>query len=193
MEHARVVKVVAHMAVSLDGFISDRNGDNRRLYANQSELREGKLLRDFIARTGAVVMGRRSYELAQGDFTDYEYQVPLFVVTHDVPSEKAKGENGKLQLHFVTDGALAAIEQAKTEAALTGRDVLVVGGVDVIHQLLRQGHIDELTIGIVPVLLGAGGLRLFDGNDELALTLQHLETIDAPGRTDIRYQVLRPG
>lgn len=181
------------MAVSLDGFISDRNGDSSRLYPNLAELREGKLLRDFIARTGAVVMGRRSYELAQGDFRDYEYQVPLFVVTHEVPVDVAKGENGKLKFNFVTEGVPSAIEQAKTEAALVGRDVMVVGGVDVIHQLLRQGLVDELTIGIVPVFLGAGGLRLFDGNDELALTLQHLETVDSPGRTDIRYQVLRPG
>lgn len=193
MEQARAVKVVARMAVSLDGFVNDRHGDVSRLYPNLAELRRTRMLQDAIARTGAVVMGRRSYELAQGDFTNYEFQVPLFVVTHQPPAQPAKGENDKLKLSFVSDGVGAAIEQAKAQAALSGRDVTVVGGVDIIHQLLRKGLIDELELGIIPVLLGAGGLRLFDGSDELSLTLQHLETLESPGRTDLRYQVLRPG
>lgn len=193
MEQARPAKVLAGMTISLDGFVCDRNGDPSRLYANLTELRNSKLMQDSIARTGAVVMGRRSYELAQGDFSNYEYQVPLFVVTHEAPAEKARGENEQLKLCFVSDGVMSAVEQAKAHAGSQGRDVTVVGGVDVIHQLLRQGLVDELHLGIVPILLGEGGMRLFDGRDELALELRHKETLESPGRTDLIYQVLKPG
>jgi hypothetical protein len=57
-------------------------------------------------------MGRRAYDMAEGDVTDYEFQVPIFVLTHDVLEKVAKGENGKLKFNFVTDGIESAIEKA---------------------------------------------------------------------------------
>src|SRR6266705_60183 len=95
-----MAKVIIGMTMSLDGFVNDRNGDVSRLYPDLEALRQTEFLQEVIKTTGAVVMGRRAYDMAEGDFTDYEFQVPIVVLTHDVPEKVAKGENDQLTLTF---------------------------------------------------------------------------------------------
>src|SRR5215469_8011619 len=151
-------KVIVGATMSLDWFMNDRNGDVSRLYPNLEALRSTEMLQEEIQTTGAVVMGRRAYDMAQGDLTDYEYQVPIFVLTHHLPEKVAKGVNDQLTVTFVTDGIQSAIEQAK--AAAGDKHVMVVGGANTAQQCLRAGLVDEIHIGIVPIFLGEG-LRFF--------------------------------
>jgi dihydrofolate reductase len=181
-------KVVAGMTMSLDGFVSDRHGDTSSLYPNLDELRQTELWRETIRSTGAAVMDRRSCDMGQGDYTGYEYQVPIFVVTHRPPRKVAKGENERLTFHFVTDGVESAIAQAKSAAV--DKDVTVVGGVNLLHQLLRKSLVDELQIGIVPVFLGTG-LRLFDHMDDVDIKLTRTRVVESLGRTDLFFRVAR--
>ncbi len=106
-------KVLFFIAMSLDGFIADRNGDVRCFYPDLGALRKTEVLQELLQTTGAVVMGRRAYDMAEGDFTDYEFQVPIFVLTHAIPERVAKGENGRLTFTFITDGIERAIQRAK--------------------------------------------------------------------------------
>lgn len=99
-----MAKVIVGTTMSLDGFIADRSCDVSRLYPDLDALRQSEWLQEEIRMTGTVVMGRHAYDMAQGDFTGYEFQVPIFVLTHHVP---AKGENEKLRFTFVTDGIKA--------------------------------------------------------------------------------------
>jgi dihydrofolate reductase len=95
--------------------VNDRNGEVSRLYPDLAALRKTKMLRESIRTTGAVLMGRRAYEMGDPDsydWDDYEFQVPIFVLTHRVP-EKIPRENGKLTFTFVTDGVQSAIAKAK--------------------------------------------------------------------------------
>src|SRR4051812_46582615 len=119
-------KVIVGTIMSLDGFINDRNGDLAPLYPDMEGLPDIQDIKESIENTGAAVMGRRTFDLAQGDLTDYEYQVPIFVLTHNPPSELTKGQNENLTVTFVTDGIESAIEKAK--AAAGDKDVTVVGG-----------------------------------------------------------------
>ena len=80
-----MAKVIIGMTMSLDGFVNDRNGDLGRLYPDLEALRRTEILQEAIRTTGAVVMGRHAYDMAKGDFTGYEFQVPIFVLTHHVP------------------------------------------------------------------------------------------------------------
>jgi dihydrofolate reductase len=80
-----MARVIVGMTMSLDGFVSDRNGDVGRLYPDMEAMRQTEQLQEAIRSTGAVVMGRRSYEMGNGDFTGYELQVPIFVLTHQAP------------------------------------------------------------------------------------------------------------
>src|SRR5687768_1035024 len=109
-------KVVIGMTISLDGFVNDRNGSVEKLYPDFEEMKKSEVLQRAMRDTGAVVMGRHSYDMAEGDFTGYEFQTPIFVLTHHPPEQAAKGENDKLRFIFVADGIESAVRQAKTAA-----------------------------------------------------------------------------
>ena len=83
-------QVILGMSVSLDGFIHDKDGSVNRLYADLQEIDYKEQFQDAIRMSGAVIMGRRSYEMGNGDFTGYEFQTPIFVVTHQPPQQVAK-------------------------------------------------------------------------------------------------------
>lgn len=133
---------------------------------------------DFAARgfhnVGAWILGRNMFGPVRGPWPDERwrgwwgdnpvYQVPVFVLTHHPRAPLVM--QGGTTFHFVTDGAVAALERAREAAA--GRDVRVGGGVNVIQQYLRLRLIDEMHLAISPVVLGSGE-RLFDGIDLRAL------------------------
>ena len=181
-------KVIVGTTMSLDGFISDRNGSLSRLYPDLEALRETELLQEEMRTTGAAVMGRRAYDLAEGDLTGYEFQVPIFVLTHVVPAQAARGENEKLTITFVTNGIESAIAQAK--AAAGDKDVMVIGGANTAQQCMRARLVDELRIGIVPVLLGEG-LRFFEHLSNEQIELERTKILESPGRTDILFRVVK--
>jgi dihydrofolate reductase len=180
--------VIVGAAMSLDGFINDRHGSVSRLYPDLDALRKTELLQEEIASTGAAVMGRRAYDMAQGDRTGYEFQVPIFVATHNVPDRAAKGENERLHLHFVTDGIDSAIAQAK--AAAGGQDVMVIGGASTAQQCLRAGLADVVQILLVPVLFGEG-LRFFDQLGTEHVELERMGVREYPDFTDLRFRIIK--
>src|SRR5436309_2909311 len=181
-------KVLFGMTISLDGFVNDRNGDVSRLYPDLGALRQTEMLQEVIKTSGAVVMGRRAYDMAEGDFTDYEFQVPIFVLTHHIPEKVAKGENDQLTLTFVTDGIQSAIEKAK--AAAGDKHVMVVGGAHTAQQCLRAGLVDEIHMGIVPVLFGEG-LRFFGHLVNEQMELERMRVFASPTRTDLWFRVVK--
>jgi dihydrofolate reductase len=183
-----MAKVVGGMTLSLDGFASDPHGDVSRLYPDLGELRKTEMLQEEIRTTGAVVMGRHSYNMGDPDsFADsYEYQVPIFVLTHHIPEKKPK-ETQTLSVTFVTDGMESAIAQAK--AAAGGKNVILIGA-SMNQQCLNLGLCDELHIGIMPVLLG-DGLRLFEHMDVAHITLEKIGIFESGARTDIWFRVIK--
>lgn len=184
-----MAKVIAGMTMSLDGFVADVDSDAGALYPDLQELRDTPYMTAMQDETGAVLMGRRTFEMAEdpdGYADSYELQVPIFVVTHNAPSVAPK-RNERLSFTFVTDGLQSAVAQAAEAAGV--RAVTVVGGVDLNRQLLAAGLVDELRVDVMPVLLGAG-LRLFEGTG--ALTLEKLGVDEAGQRTSLRFRVVPP-
>lgn len=180
--------VIIGATMSLDWFMSDRNGDVSRLYPDLETLRYTDFLQEEIQTTGAVVMGRHAYDMGDGDFTGYEYQVPIFVLTHRVPEQAPKGQNDQLTITFVNDGIESAIAQAK--AAAGDKHVMVVGGANTAQQCLGAGLVDELHIGVAPVLLGAG-LRFFDSSINDQLHLERTRVFESPSRTDLWFRIVK--
>jgi dihydrofolate reductase len=184
-----MIKVIAGMTVSLDGFINDQNGSVDQLYADFPELHEAESFKAMIANTGAAIMGRNVYEMADPfDWAndDYEFQTPIFVLTHTAPDKFPAG-NGNLRFVFVTEGIESAVSQAKQAAG--DKDVQIIGGANTIQQFLNAGLCDELQLDIMPVLLGSG-TRLLDKLDVSAIALERIE-VDKPTpmRTCITYQL----
>jgi dihydrofolate reductase len=134
-----------------------------------------------VARGGAVVGGRNTYEAAQAWGGQNPFGVPFFIVTH-----RPEGAPADAGFTFV-NGLEAAVARAREAAA--GKDVYLMGGADVIRQALRAGLVEELSISIAPVVLG-GGKRLFDDFDE-TLRLEHLHLLQSPFATHITYRVVR--
>jgi dihydrofolate reductase len=186
-----MAKVVLGMTMSIDGFINDRSGSVVALYPDLDTWRTTEPGRESIQNTGAVVMGRNSFAMADDPDTiadHYEYQVPIFVLTHEAPKKKPK-ENDRLTFTFVTGGIESAIVQAK--AAAGDKDVTIIGAASTAQQCIRAGLADELHVDIMPVLLG-GGLRLFEDTGMDPVQLERLKVVELPGgRTHLRFRFVK--
>jgi len=196
--------IVLDMSMSLDGFIagpddnaSDGLGVNgHRLHAWLAEGggddpltfrpsgRSGEIF-DEVMATGAVLVGRRTFDLAGRWNGDHHDGVPIFVPTHHPPPDDAP--SGPANITYVTDGVESAAAQAK--AAAGDRNVMMHGA-DLAQSCLRAGVLDEMEIHIIPVLLGQGR-RLFDHLSADHIELEITRVVDAPGVTHLHYRVNR--
>ena len=136
-----MTKVIVGMTMSLDGFVADRSGGAGLLYPDLAALQGTTYMNAAIEETGAVVMGKRTFEMGDPDsyVGNYEFQVPIFVLTHHPPAIHPK-QDKSLTFTFVSDGVASAIEQAK--AAAGDKAVQVVGGARVVNRLLREDLVD---------------------------------------------------
>lgn len=184
-------KVIAGMTMSLDGFINDKNGSADSLSPDFSELLESDFFKKQVEDTGAVIMGRHVYDMADPFLwvnDDYEFQVPLFILTHNPPAKYPKG-NDKLSVTFVTGGIQDAISQAEKVAG--DKDVLIIGGAQTIQEALNSGMCDELQIDLMPILLGSG-LRLLENLDTDNIKLEKISILEVtPIRTTIIFKVTK--
>jgi dihydrofolate reductase len=182
-----MAKVIAGMTTSLDGFVADQSGSASRLYPDLAALRDTAYMRAAIEETGAVLMGKRTFEMGDPDsyVGNYEFQVPIFVLTHEPPAVSPK-QDEHLTFTFVSDGVESAVQQAK--AAAGEKVVQVVGGPSVFRQLLQAGLVDELRVDVMPVLLGAG-LRLFESGGLERTQLEKIDVQQVGARTSLSFRI----
>ena len=184
-------RVIVGTTLSLDGFINDRNGSVEALYPDLATWRETESGRKSIQNTGAVVMGRNSFDMAEDPDSlaeNYEYQVPIFVLTHWPPERQPK-ETSTLTFTFVTSGIESAIRQAK--AAAGDKDVTVIGATSTSQQCLTAGLADELHVDIMPVLLGEG-LPFFENDGMDQIRLERAQVVELPaGRTHLEFRIVK--
>jgi dihydrofolate reductase len=196
-------KVVAIMSVSLDGFVADRNdgvaevfdwyfnSGDVEIHAGGSDPMTFKMsapsaehFRTLTAGLGAVLTGRRTFEVADGWGGDHAWG-PAFVLTHEIPAGWPRPGS---TVNFVTDGIESAVRQAK--AAAGGKSV-GVHGADTIQQLLNAGLLDEINVDVAAVLLGSG-VRLFDHLAGTPSVLGNPTVTAGVGVTHLRYPVRKP-
>ena len=193
-------KLVAIMSMSLDGFVADRDDGVAEVfdwYANSGDVEfstggsdpmtfrvsppSAEHLRSLWAELGAVLTGRRTFEVAHGWGGNHAWG-PAFVLTHEIPAGWPRPDS---TVHFVTDGLESAVKQAK--AAAGGKNV-AVHGADTIQQLLKAGLLDELCIDVAALLLG-DGVRLFDHLEDMTAVLGNPTVVQGVGVTHLRYGV----
>jgi dihydrofolate reductase len=196
MEESAMGLAICDMSASLDGYVTGPNDSRENPFGDGAGMlhdwlstaatdQDRAILQDMIDTTGAIVMGRTSFEKNEGDGGWGDKgplgDTPVFVVTHHPPTRSYPPV-----FTFVTDGVVSAIEQAKTAA---GDKVVGLFGATVMQQALPLGLVDEIHIHVVPVLLGAG-TPLF-GALESALNLERLDVTATPAATHLRFRVLR--
>lgn len=193
-------RVVAIMSMSLDGYVAGPNDDVAEVFSwyfasGDVEVQTGGSdpmtfrvsapsaahIRDLTGGLGAVLTGRRTFEVAGGWGGNHAWG-PAFVLCHEVPAGWPRPDS---TVHFVTDGLESAVSRAK--AAAGGKSV-GVHGADTIRQLLNAGLLDELSIDLAAVLLGSG-TRLFDDLDRTPAALGSPTVVAGVGVTHLRYPV----
>lgn len=191
--------VVAQMAMSLDGFVADPadgvehlfgwygNGGvavptaDPRMTFHTSEASAGHL-REAFANVGALVCGRRLFDLTGGWGGNHPTGAPLFVVTHAVPNGWPRAD---APVAFVTDGLERALARAKAAA---GEKVVAVASATIAQQCLNAGLLDGIVVDLVPVLLGEG-IPFFDNVTGAPVALEGPRVIEGAGVTHLSYRV----
>ena len=138
---------------------------------------------DESLATGAVITGKRTGDFAGYWGGDHHDGVPIFVPTH-----KAPDDNPHERVHYVTEGIVECVRQAK--AAAGDRDVMMHGATTA-QEALKAGVLDSIEVQLRPVLLGQGR-RLFDNLPPEHVELELVRVLEAPGTLHLRYDIRRP-
>ena len=193
--------VFAGFTMSLDGFIANPDDSTEGLFDwfNSGDTEfvfpDGKMtvrlspasamaMRDIWQTVGAIVTGRRMFDIAHGWGGTHPLNVPIFVVSHSIPEGWPRDD---APFTFVTDGVERAIEQAKKVA---GEKMVIVAGANVAQQALKAGLVDEFEMDLVPVLLGRG-IRVFEYLGVEPIKLERTIAVLAPDVTHLRFRVKR--
>ena len=200
-------KVIVDISMSLDGYIAGAGvdlanglgvgGEALHYWAiDHRTARDEEILAETMERTGAVIMGRETFNIVDGphgwgDETGYGAQPdgpaapPVFVITHSEPDTVRLGS----RFVFVTDGPASAVGKARAVAG--DKDVVIMGGGQVCHEFLAAGLVDVLSIHLAPIVLGAGR-PLFPVADSAPVRLELTGSESTPSAEHLVYRVLTP-
>jgi dihydrofolate reductase len=193
-----MTNVIFDISMSLDGFVTAANvrpeqplgegGQKLHEWAFGDDERNRELLAKAVNFVGAVIAGRRTYDLSVAswgaDGPAGPARVPVFVVTHAMPEDAPDGG----VYTFVTDGIESALQQAK--AAAGEKTVAVMGGAEIGQQFIRAGLVDEISIHLVPVLFGSG-TRMFENLGGEHIQLESAGVIETPEATHLRFRIVK--
>jgi dihydrofolate reductase len=158
---------------------------NLRLGDDGETGRDNEIVEETFDRTGVSIMGKRMFDGGERYWPEEApFHTPVFVLTHQ---EREPWERpGGTTFYFVNDGIDSALTQARQSAG--DRDIRIAGGADAIVQYLNAGLVNEFSIALAPVILGAG-TRLLDGVDRSRVAIEIAEAIHSPLVTHLRYLV----
>jgi dihydrofolate reductase len=207
-----MTRIIADISVSLDGFVTGprpgpdnglgTGGEALHTWAFSDDPDDRRVLREATARSGAVVLGRRLFDVVDGPhgwdqrigYGAGEAGTPAFVVVTSAPPESVRLTD--LDWTFVTtglpDALSAARERAEAASQDTGEDldVVLMGGGATIGSALEAGMVDVLTLHLAPVVLGTG-TPLFTG--AAPRTLVQRSVLPTSTVTHLTYDVSRRG
>jgi dihydrofolate reductase len=197
-EEGDLSTVLAEMSMSLDGYVAtvdDKvdalhewylNGDVETPtgtdgFAFRTSAASAGVLREALASAGALITGRRNFDIAGGWDGSHPLGVPVFVVTHSTPEGWPRDD---APFTFL-DSVERAVSQAKQAA---GDKSVVIASPSIAQQALALELLDEITISLVPVVLG-DGIPFFAKRDDRPITLSDPQVVQGTGVTHLRFRV----
>jgi dihydrofolate reductase len=193
-------KVLTHMTMSLDGFIADPADNPGELFdwygagdvsvpsgneniAFDVDENSAEVLRGLTESPGALVAGRRLFDIADGWNDRHPAGSPVVVVTHSPPADAAE----RFPRTTFVDGVEPAIAKAKE---IAGDNDVTIASPNVIKQALELGLVDEICVALVPVLFGEG-IPYFSKLDRGHLMLEDPTVVQGRRALHLRYPVRR--
>jgi dihydrofolate reductase len=170
--------VTADMAMSLDGFVADADDGMVTFQPDEAGTADSR------GAVGAVISGRRSFDITGGWRGNHPLGAPVFVVTHSVPYGWPRAD---ARVAFVTDGIDSALRQATVVA---GERTIAVTSPSLVRQFLNAGLLDRIRVSVVPVLLG-GGVRFLEGLTDSPVELECTGVVRGSAATHLSYRVCR--
>ena len=193
-------KVFTHMTMSLDGFIAapdDQPGElfdwygagdvsvpspNEDISFQVDDL-SAEMLGELTENVGALVSGRRLFDIADGWGDTHPAGAPVVVVTHRPPPDAAE----KWPTTTFVDGVEPAITRARQ---IAGDKDVTIASANVTQQALDLGLVDEVCVSLVPVLFGEG-IPYFAKLDRGHLLFDDPTVIQGRRALHLRYRVRR--
>ena len=172
-------KISLFIAMSLDGYIADRNGGVNWLTGQGNDDDNIDVYSEFVKDIDTVVMGRNTYHQIVTELSpdEWVYQdFTTYVVTHN-PKELSD------KIHFVNESPVDLVKRLRKEK---GKGIWICGGANLIQQLVKEDAIDCYYITVIPTILGSG-IRLFENADHV-IKLKLLKTQSYNGTIDLIYR-----
>lgn len=169
-------KVVLYIAMSLDGYIAKKDGDIGFLdkFNNPPE---DYGYAEFNKTVDTIIIGRKTYDkvLSFGGPWFYKHKCYVLSSTLKNPNKNVTFYNGDVR---------NLIAELRTQE---GKNIYCDGGAEVIKQLLNAALVDQITVSIIPVLLG-DGIKLFaEGTPEQELRFVSSQSYEG-GLVQVRYE-----
>ena len=137
-------KVILGLGISLDGYIARPDGSVDFLF-----MPKDYSMAPFFKTIGAAIMGRKTYDVAlkMGAGSFDQQGKASYVMSRSLPAGVRNGA------HFVKQSPAALVRRLRTKP---GKDIWLMGGGELARAFLKADLVDELYLGVVPVLIGAG-------------------------------------
>lgn len=168
-------KVISNVAMSLDGYIAERDGDISFLSKVEKE-GEDYGYADFIKTIDTIIVGRKTYDKILSIGFKYPDDKEVYIITRD---EKPYHQ----RLKFYSGSLKNLISEIKIKE---GKNIFCDGGSEIINQLLIDNLIDEFIISVIPIILGDGIPLFKNKNLKLNLKLINCQKFDT-GLVQLHY------
>jgi dihydrofolate reductase len=194
-----MTKVLTHMCMSLDGFVAQPDDDPAELFdwywggdvevpsaqetmAFRVDAVSAPMLQELTSGCGAVIAGRRLFDMTDGWGDNHPAGAPVVVVTHRPPPEGAAERFPRTTFTGSVEEAIA------TAREIAGDKFVTIASANIIQQALNLGLVDELCISQVPVLFGTG-IRYFGDLADGHVMLEDPVVVQGTRALHLRYPV----
>ena len=160
-------KIILNLAVSLDGYIADKDGGYDWIVGDGSSTlnTENKWSHDkFLENIDVVVMGKKCFD--QDMHKEYQDKEVYIATSKEIEDFE--------NYHFINGDIVKEIEKLKNK----GKNIYLFGGGILIDSFVKANVIDEYVIGIIPTILGKGIKLFYDNNTKIDLKLEYYAVED---------------
>lgn len=173
-------KVILYIAMSLDGYIADKNGDVSWLVGENMDIQPSSY-DEFIKTVDTIIMGYNTYNQIANELTPdnwaYEGLMTYVLTNRNIPPVKG--------IEFTDEGIVDLLTRIRSKNVNANKYIWLCGGADLANQFIEKNLIDRYHITIIPTVLG-DGIRLFNKLEQ-PLLLKHISNESINGMVDIVY------